>query len=103
MSFAAAIERTRSATLRHLADCEITLDGLVTVPAIWREQGVAAFGMVNASAPTALIASDAYPEIRRGLRVTRNGVDWRAIDALPDGTGFTLLQLELDPLAGRCA
>jgi hypothetical protein len=93
-AFARMIERANDGVLRHLADSEITIEGVVSTPAVWREPHELALSAVNAADPVAMIAADAYPELTRGLLIERAGVEYRVIGVEADGLGLVSLRLE---------
>lgn len=93
-AFTQAMQRASAAVLTHLADSDVWLDGLICVSAVWREPHQLALGMVDSSGPTATVAADAHPEMTRGMRVERAGVEYQVVGIEPDGYGLVTLRLE---------
>ena len=92
--FTQALQRASAAVLIHVADSEIRLDGVLIASAVWREPHQLALGMVDSSGPTAMVAADAHPEMTRGMRVERAGVEYQVVGIEPDGYGLVTLRLE---------
>lgn len=90
---ASAIElATANSAVAAFANCTATLNG-VAIGGIFDNGSANAFNMMQGSNPTFMCATtDAASAVGKTLIVS--GVSHTVREAKPDGTGFTLLELE---------
>lgn len=100
-SFAAREQRVNAAAIRHLANAEAiyTPEGgaqlVDPVPVIFDAEYLAVLdGEVSSAGPAATIDATWLPvPPKRGDRLTIRGIDYDAVEAQPDGTGFIVIRL----------
>lgn len=95
--FAALETRVNASVLQHLANARVSIDGGEPVPGIFKDPSrTAAVGVgVDDTSPTVSVSSTSVPPDPEGLPVTINDEAFAIVRALPDGSGLTLLLLEL--------
>lgn len=95
LPFGLAMEQANAAINAALADCEIVIDDLFAVPAIWRDPHADAMSIVDTTKPSATVLGPMPVDPRRGMSVRhpRKGA-FRIIGVEPDGAGGTTLVLE---------
>lgn len=99
MSFALLKAMANASVLNALADAQVLFDGSDTaVPGLFRDPSTVANLGVGAqdTSPTVTVASNAVPADPEQQRVQVDGVSYVIQSARPDGTGLTVLALELD-------
>ena len=95
MLFANLQLAANSAVLNHLANKQVTIDGVI-VPGIFRNlAGEAPLGVgVASSDPVVTVASSAVMAEPVGKTIAVGAVQYEIISADPDNTGLTVLTLE---------
>jgi hypothetical protein len=97
MSFADAEARVAASALARVSNATANVAG-GSFPVIFDRDFLAALGgQINASGPmcSALSADVTANDVAFGTLVTINDVDYTVRDVQPDGTGMTVLILEL--------
>jgi hypothetical protein len=95
MSFAAAVRRANSAVLKHLGEKQAALDNLV-VRGIFDRPFLQVAGGIDTSQPTFTLATADAERAQQGSTLRLDGgAAYRVTNIEPDGTGITVLRLEL--------
>jgi hypothetical protein len=98
MSFADLEARTAASVMRVMANATALLTGGASFPVVFENAYAAAMGgNVSALQPqaTATSADVSNRDIGFGFGLSINDTDYKVRDMQPDGTGLTLLILEL--------
>lgn len=102
MAFEALESRTAQAGMRHIANCDVSIDGLGGRGIFDAEANVVADGLVESTGPQVQVLAALYPDVAHGTDVlvtkTVDGITtfsqaYTVSGIQPDGTGFLALQL----------
>lgn len=92
--FAAMESRLNAAVFRNLANATATLGGVAVVGIFDSEYLLQDMGgSMAASGPVFTLASAYVPANVTGLLLVVNGMTYKVVEPMPDGTGVTVLRL----------
>lgn len=94
MNFAALESRVNAACAAKLATDVATLDGVAITGKFSNGSALGLNNMMLGSNPTFSCLDSSLPSDARGLMLVVGGASYTVREAKPDGTGYTLLELE---------